>query len=216
MGLDTTERPALLLHCLPQAPTDHGTSDDLTLCPDLDLQACGGEDWSISRDWTPKGPNRHLPGQIFSAPLTEAWPRSCQWGLEDSQTWFWLNLGQHEEAEGAMRMAVPTPAGPALMEETRTQGYMHDSLHPEDHEHSSPLHRAAIRLGTPWQQVLCPLKAPLDPLFPPCTDGEPRPWFPTHRLQSLVSTRLSHVHTCLPHWGQLGGPPGLAGVTCHV
>ena len=45
-------------------------------------------------------------------------PWSCQWSLEDSQTWLWLNLGQHEEAEGAMRMAVPTPAGPALMEET--------------------------------------------------------------------------------------------------
>ena len=28
--------------------TDHGTSDDLTFYPDLDLQACGGEAWSIS------------------------------------------------------------------------------------------------------------------------------------------------------------------------
>lgn len=67
-------------------------------------------------------------------------PWSCQWGLEDSQTWFRLNLGRHEEAEGATRMAVPIPAGLALMEETRTQGYMHDSLHPEGHKHSSPLH----------------------------------------------------------------------------
>ena len=73
---------------------------------------------------------------------------------------------------------------------------------------------------SPWEHPgskwLCPLEAPLDPVFPPCTDGEPRPWFPTHWLQSLVSTRLSHVHTCLPHRGQLGGPSGLAGVTCHV
>lgn len=143
-------------------------------------------------------------------------PWSCQWGLEDSQTWFRLNLGQHEEAEGAMRMAVPTPAGPALMEETRTQGYMHDSLHPEDHEHSSPLHRAAVPLGTPWQQVALSTRGPPGPPLPPVTGGEPRPWFLTHRIQSLVSTRLSHVHTCLPQRGQLGGPPGLAGVTCHV